>query len=92
VLQMIRRLPTQAPVRQADGDDDVLRYTASAANEAIDALGLPAGSQAAAIERVAQRYGRALNITAKDVNDALQASASAQGVASEEPAEVESKA
>ena len=91
VLHMIRRLPMQAPVRQADGDDDVLRYTASAANEAVDAMSLPSGSQAAAIERVAQRYGRALDIAAKDIHDALHASASAQGVANEEPAEAELK-
>jgi eukaryotic-like serine/threonine-protein kinase len=85
VLHMIRRLPTQLPVRQADSDDDVLRCAASAANEAIDALALPAAQQGAAIERVAQRYARVLNLTAKDVHEALQASASAQGVGSEEP-------
>ena len=92
VLHMIRRLPTQAPVRQADGDGDVLRYTASAANEAVDAMSLPSAQQAAAIERVAQRYGRALNITAKDINDALQVSASVQGAAVEGPALAEVKA
>ena len=56
VLHMMRRLPTQAPVRQVDSDDDVLRYVGSAANEAVDALSLPVAQQAAAIERVAQRY------------------------------------
>jgi non-specific serine/threonine protein kinase len=85
VLHMIRRLPTQLPVRQADSDDDVLRCTASAANEAVDALALPAAQQGAAIERVAQRYARTLSLTAKDVHDALLASASAKGVGSEEP-------
>ena len=85
VLHMIRRLPMQVPVRQADSDDDVLRCVASAANEAIDALALPPVQQAAAIERVAQRFARALNLTAKDVHDALLASASTQGVGSEEP-------
>ena len=85
VLHMIRRLPTQLPVRQADSDDDLLRCAASAANEAIDALALPAAQQGAAIERVAQRYARVLDLTAKDVHEALQASASAQGIGSEEP-------
>ena len=63
------------PVRQADSDDDVLRCVASAANEAVDALSLPAPQQAAAIERVAQRYARTLDVTARDIQSALQASA-----------------
>ena len=75
VLHMIRRLPLQLPVRQADSDDDVLRCVASAANEAVDALSLPAPQQAAAIERVAQRYARTLDVTARDIQSALQASA-----------------
>jgi eukaryotic-like serine/threonine-protein kinase len=75
VLHMIRRLPAQLPVRQSDTDDDVLRCVASAANEAIDALALPHNQQAAAIERVAQRYGRALDLSARDIQTALQASA-----------------
>ncbi len=85
VLHMIRRLPLQLPVRQVDSDDDMLRCVASAANEAVDALALPALHQAAAIERVAQRYGRALDVTARDLQTALQASAAgaALGGASE---------
>jgi eukaryotic-like serine/threonine-protein kinase len=75
VLHMIRRLPTQLPVRHADGDDDVLRTVASAANEAVDALALPTSQQPAAIERVAQRYARALAITPRDIQAALQGSA-----------------
>jgi non-specific serine/threonine protein kinase len=74
VLHMIRRLPTQVPVRHADGDDEVLRTVASAANEAVDALALPAAQQAGAIERVAQRYARVLEVTARDLQAALQAS------------------
>ena len=72
VLHMIRRLPAQLPVRHADTDDDVLRCVASAANEAVDALALPAALQAAAIERVAQRYARTLDVTARDLHAALQ--------------------
>jgi non-specific serine/threonine protein kinase len=73
-LHMIRRLSVDAPVRGADNDDDVLRAVASAANEAIDALDLPPDRQAAAIERVAQRYARVLAITTRDVDGALRAS------------------
>ncbi|MES2958600.1 MAG: HDOD domain-containing protein [Pseudomonadota bacterium] len=75
VLHMIRRLPAQLPVRQADSDDDVLRCVASAANEAVDALSLPSPQQqVVAIERVAQRYARTLDVTARDIHAALQAS------------------
>jgi len=80
VLHMIRRLPTQLPVRHADSDDDVLRTVGSAANEAVDTLALPASQQAGAVERVALRYARALALTPRDVQVALQASA-AGGIA-----------
>jgi hypothetical protein len=53
----------------------MLRAVASAANEAVDALALPAARQAAAIERVAQRYARVLECTPRDLALALQASA-----------------
>ena len=33
---MIRRLPVDAPVRKPDGDADLLRIVASAANEIVD--------------------------------------------------------
>lgn len=38
MMHMIRRLPRNLPVRAADNDIDVLRITASAANEAVDAM------------------------------------------------------
>jgi non-specific serine/threonine protein kinase len=76
VLHMIRRLNPVSTVRNADSDDDVLRAVGSAANEAIDALALPASRQAAAVERVAQRYARVLGLTPSDMADALHASAS----------------
>ncbi len=81
VLQLMRRLPLDKPVRSADSDDEVLRALASAANEAIDALALPPAHQSAAIERVAKRYARALHITARDLTAALQASAKAMPAA-----------
>jgi len=75
VLAMIRRLPTTTPVRSVDGDDDLLRAVASCANEAVDALGLPAPLEAAALHRVAQRYGRVLNVGLRELQQALQQSA-----------------
>ena len=74
VMHIIRRLPPEAPVRKPDNDADVLRLTASAANDAVDAISLLTGPRAvAAIGQVAQRYARALGINARDVADALQA-------------------
>ncbi len=68
-----------------DSDDEVLRAVGSAANEAIDLLALPAARQSAAIERVAKRYARVLDLTARDLTAALQASAT--GTAPTVPAE-----
>jgi eukaryotic-like serine/threonine-protein kinase len=74
VLQLMRRLPLDKPVRAIESDDEVLRALASAANETIDVLALPAARQAAAIERVAKRYARVLDVNARDLTAALQAS------------------
>jgi non-specific serine/threonine protein kinase len=74
VMHMARRLAVDASVRKPDTDAEVLRQTASAANEAVDAVSTLSGPRAvAAINQVAQRYGRALGITTRDVTDALQA-------------------
>jgi len=74
VQHMVRRLPPDATVRKPDSDAEVLRLTASAANEAVDALqGHAPAKIAAAVGQVAHRYGRVLGITTRDVNDALQA-------------------
>ncbi|MEO6361843.1 MAG: HDOD domain-containing protein [Caldimonas sp.] len=73
VLHMIRRLATDAPVRKPDGDADVLRIVASAANEAVDALGLlPTHRVAGALALVAQRYSRTLRLDMKTLHLALQ--------------------
>ncbi|HET7795285.1 MAG TPA: HDOD domain-containing protein [Rhizobacter sp.] len=73
VLHMIRRLATDRPVRVADTDTEMLRVSASAANEAVDVMTLmPAARIAAGLNNVAQRYGRALSITVKDITDGLQ--------------------
>ena len=74
VMHIVRRLPPEAPVRKPDTDADVLRLTASAANDAVDAISSLTGARAvAAIGQVAQRYARALGINARDLADALQA-------------------
>lgn len=72
VLHLIRRLPANTPPRTIDNDDDVLRAVASCANESVDALGLPPEQQPAAVARVAQRYGRALNISLRDLQGILK--------------------
>jgi eukaryotic-like serine/threonine-protein kinase len=74
VLYMIRRIPSDRPVRVADTDTDMLRVAASAANEAVDAAMVnPAQRVGAALQHVAQRYARALSITSKDIVEGLQA-------------------
>ena len=72
LLVLIRRLPISTPVRTLDSDDDVLRALASCANEVVDALGLPAARQLAALQRVVSRYGRQFNMTLRDLQAALQ--------------------
>jgi eukaryotic-like serine/threonine-protein kinase len=75
VLSMIRRLPTSVAVHHPDSDDDALRITASCANEAVDALSLSANRVAAGLQRVVQRYGRALGFGTRQLQTAIQRSA-----------------
>jgi eukaryotic-like serine/threonine-protein kinase len=86
VLLLMRRLPLDKPVRSADSDDEVLRALANAANETIDTLALPPARQAAAIERVAKRYARVLDVNARDLTAALHASATTTTAAAEQAA------
>ena len=73
VLHMVRRLPPGRPVRSADSDGDVLRIAASAANEAVDVVSqLPAARIGAGLAAVAQRYARPLEVTAREIGEALQ--------------------
>jgi non-specific serine/threonine protein kinase len=72
VQHMVRRLPLTAPVHQADGDDDILRLSASCANEAVDALAQPAAQVLPALQRVVQRYGRPLGLGLKELQLALE--------------------
>ena len=79
VLHMIRRLPVERPVRQPDSDADVLRATASAANEVVDAITRLAPNRlGAALEGIARRYGKLLNMSARDLGDAVRAARHAQ--------------
>ena len=72
ILHMIRRLPVDAPVRKPDGDADLLRIVATAANEAVDIVShLPAQKITAALGVVAQRYARVLRINTRSLVDAL---------------------
>jgi non-specific serine/threonine protein kinase len=75
VQSMVRRAPATGAIRHPDSDGDMLRLVASCANEAIDVLALPARQAVAAMQRVAQRYGRALGLTPKDLQEALNAHA-----------------
>ena len=72
ILHMIRRLPSEQPVRKPDGDGELLRIVASAANDVVDALALPAARIAAALQRVISRYARLLKIDARILNDAVR--------------------
>lgn len=88
VLQMIRRLPPSGPVHHPEGDAEVLRATASCANDLIDALAQPARRVNTALNSVANRYARALGISAREMQEALQmvsapAGAATSGVAAE---------
>jgi non-specific serine/threonine protein kinase len=71
IAHMIRRLPTDAPVRKPDNDNELLRIVASAANEAIEALALPPPKSATALNEVVVRYARTLRLTSRVLDDAL---------------------
>jgi eukaryotic-like serine/threonine-protein kinase len=73
VMHMARRLPADAPVRKPDADADVLRLTASAANDVIDAVHLLTGPPLhAAFTQISQRYARVLAVGPRDIAEALQ--------------------
>ncbi|MDO9283874.1 MAG: HDOD domain-containing protein [Aquabacterium sp.] len=72
VLPMLRRVPLTAPVHHADGDNDLLRLSASCANEVVDSRTVPAHHRAAFLHRVVQRYGRVLGISLQEVQLAAQ--------------------
>ena len=87
MLHMIHRVPLDRPVRTHDTDIEVLRITASAANEAVDAASNPPPDLAAATgktareanprQAVAARYARSLGLTTQMVQEALIAARTA---------------
>lgn len=72
VLHMIRRLPSSTAVHTPENDGDTLRLVASCANETVEATLQPAAKVSAALVRVAQRYARTLELSVRDLQDALQ--------------------
>jgi HD-like signal output (HDOD) protein len=80
VQVMIRRLSPTKAVRTPDNDGAVLRMTASAANEAVDALAqADAVRVGAALDRVAQRYARVLKLDVAALRNAVHAGRAALG-------------
>ena len=72
VLHMIRPVSKVAPVRGADNDNDLLRATASAANEAVDAAqALKPPQLTHALSAIAQRYAKVLNANLSAFQEAL---------------------
>ncbi len=71
VAHMVRRAPPMGPIHTPSSDDDMLRLVASCANDILDSSSLPPRQAMVALQRIAQRYGRALDITIKDIQDAL---------------------
>jgi non-specific serine/threonine protein kinase len=71
IAHMIHRLPIDAPVRKPDSDNELLRIVASAANEAVEALALPAPKATTALNEVVVRYARTLRLTTRVLDDAL---------------------
>lgn len=93
VIHMMRRLPLTRPVRKADGDADLLRIAASAANEAVDAITLrPPADPGSALGAVVNRYGRLLGITLQDLRQALQDAGEARRLAASDGAPAPSRA
>lgn len=86
VQHMIRRVPPGAPVHHPESDNDILRLTASCANDLVEVTTLPAKLVMPALGVVARRYARPLGLTAKDMQDALQ-SAAAEAAAQSRPAD-----
>lgn len=74
VLHMIRRMPLETPVRHADGDNELLRQVASAGNEVVDLLDAGGPLPLPMLQRIAQRYGRALGLSAKALQEAIDES------------------
>ncbi len=75
ILHIMRRQPPAAAVRTPDSDHEQLRLAASCANEAVDAMALPARRVHQALLAVVQRYGRLLTLGLRELQEALQPAA-----------------
>jgi eukaryotic-like serine/threonine-protein kinase len=91
VISIMRRVATSIKVRGPDDDDEMLRIVASCANEAVLALqedqapgrkpGRSGKPGASALERVAVRYAKTLNVQLRDLQLALgETPSAAKGV------------
>jgi non-specific serine/threonine protein kinase len=72
VLPLVRRLPLDSALHVGHSDDEQLRTTASCANEVVDALQQPAAQALPALQRVANRYARLLEVSLRDLQLAAQ--------------------
>jgi len=73
VQQMIRRIPPGAPVHHPESDADILRVTASCANDLLDASAMAPKLVGPALAVVVRRYARALGLTQPEMLGAMQA-------------------
>jgi non-specific serine/threonine protein kinase len=80
VLHMMRRHSLATAVRHPENDDEFIRVTTSCANEAVEAVGLPAAQALVALQAVVHRYGRVLNLSLRDLQAILQGAPSADDV------------
>jgi non-specific serine/threonine protein kinase len=62
MTRLMRRVAPEAPVHAGAPDDEVLRATASCANDAVDALRLPPKERDRALAQIVMHYGAALSL------------------------------
>ena len=72
LLHMIQRPALAQSLRPSASDDELLRLTASCANEIVDVSQTRPAHRAGALQRVAQRYGRLLGLSLQDLQSAAQ--------------------
>jgi eukaryotic-like serine/threonine-protein kinase len=95
VQQMIRRIPDDGSLRPGGNDAELLRATASCANEIGDALlmvsstGKGVNRRQEALVRVVQRYARVLAIGMEEVIAAIQAARNPAAVPASRPADAQ---
>ena len=72
LLQAARPLSRTSPVRRPDDGEEMLRSVASLANELTVAVGQESARQQVLVNQCFMRYGRALGLTFKDCQEALE--------------------